>query len=97
MREEPCAVYLLSEARKREQQSRHAGGLCTGHVRACVRVLGLLSRKPGAAGGALFTSQTRCLGFRHLGPGEEGFRPRNGATAKLDWLPMNGGPEKGQW
>lgn len=63
-------------------------GLCTG------RVHWVLSRKLGAAGGVLFTPQTHRVGFRRLGPGEVGFRQRN---VKLDWLPMNGGPEKGQW
>lgn len=59
-------------------------------------VLGrLVSRKPGAAGGALLTSQT--LGFRKFGLGAEGFKHRNGALAKQDWLPMNGGPAQGQW
>lgn len=37
------------------------------------------------------------LGFRKFGLGAEGFMHRNGALAKLDWLPMNGGPEQGQW
>ena len=27
----------------------------------------------------------------------KGHRNRNGVAAKLDWLPMNGGPEQGQW
>lgn len=35
------------------------------------------------------------LGFRRFGLGAEGFRLRNGATAKLVWLPMNGGPVQG--
>lgn len=35
------------------------------------------------------------LGCRRFGLGAEGFRLRNGATAKLAWLPMNGGPVQG--
>lgn len=39
----------------------------------------------------------RVSGLPEVWPSAEGFRLRNGAIARLAWLPMNGSPEQGQW
>lgn len=51
--------------------------------------------RPGAAGKPLSISD-QPLGLPEAGPVREGHRNQDGGC-QADWLPMNGGPEQGQW
>ena len=53
--------------------------------------------QPGAARRPHFHLRSAVWASGGLSRVQKAHRNRNGVAAKLDWLPMNGGPEQGQW